>query len=352
MGSTRRVWLLVGPKAGDATQLRVLGAALAARGWTVEERRLVFHRHELATNLLLRVTLAGLRRDASDPLEAPWPELVLTAGRRNEPVARWIRRASGGRTRLVHVGRPWAAPKHFDLIVTTPQYFLDPATHGNVLRLPLPLVPAPERRPLPAGAAPFLALLVGGDSGIRVLTEAGAVALADEALALARARGLALRVTTSPRTPPAAEAALAARLAGREGVVVHGWHGAAGGENPYGTWLATAEAFLVTDESMSMIAEAVATGRPVWLAPIPAPARPWWATRRGWRWKPLTHRLAQHLAPRRLRRDTDRIVAALLEADRVRPVTDPTPPAGAAGEAGNTGAETAAEAIEARFRRA
>jgi hypothetical protein len=89
----------------------------------------------------------------------------------------------------------------------------------------------------------------------------------------------------------------------------------------------------------------------VWLAPIPAPNRPWWATRRGWRWKPLSHRLAQRLAPRRLRRDTGRIVAALLESDRARSVTDPTPPAGEAGATGNPHTEAAADAVEALFRR-
>ena len=30
----------------------------------------------------------------------PWPELVITAGRRNEPVARWIQREAGGRERV------------------------------------------------------------------------------------------------------------------------------------------------------------------------------------------------------------------------------------------------------------
>ena len=39
--------------------------------------------------------------------------------------------------RLVHVGRPWARPGTFDLVVSTPQYFLPEAS--DVLVNPLPL---------------------------------------------------------------------------------------------------------------------------------------------------------------------------------------------------------------------
>ena len=54
--------------------------------------------------------LHGIVPERSDPLEPPWPELVLTAGRRNEPVARWIRQQAGGRdkVKLVQYDRQWA----------------------------------------------------------------------------------------------------------------------------------------------------------------------------------------------------------------------------------------------------
>src|SRR5581483_6461257 len=106
------------------------------------------------------------------PLAPPWPDLVISAGRRNEPVARWIRARAGGRTRLVHLGRPWADPRRFDLVVTTPQYRV-PAL-ANVIEIEAPLHRvSPERlaeaaaRWQPAFAAlprPRIAVLVGGDS--------------------------------------------------------------------------------------------------------------------------------------------------------------------------------------------
>ena len=82
-------------------------------------------------------TLAGLEPEAAASLKAPWPTLVLSAGCENEPVARWIRQASGGRTRIVHVGRPWGPLDGYDLVVTTPQYRLP--ERPNVLQNEAPL---------------------------------------------------------------------------------------------------------------------------------------------------------------------------------------------------------------------
>ncbi|MDZ7826043.1 MAG: ELM1/GtrOC1 family putative glycosyltransferase [Gammaproteobacteria bacterium] len=106
------------------------------------------------------------------------------------------------------------------------------------------------------------------------------------------------------------------RLRNHPGVRLHAWHRDADRANPYRAWLAEGGGFVVTADSVSMIAEAVATGRPVWIASLPGPDRPWWRTRRGWRWKPLTHELAQKLAPRRFRRDRERLLQALVESGR------------------------------------
>ncbi|HED18676.1 MAG TPA: nucleoside-diphosphate sugar epimerase, partial [Gammaproteobacteria bacterium] len=168
-------WLLTGHKAGDNTQVTALADAL---GWPYTVKCFRYRPYELLTNRLLGITLAGLDQASSSELSPPWPALVITAGRRNEPVARWIRRQSGGKTRLVHVGRPWAPLDCFDLIVTTPQYFL-PDRH-NILKNSLPLhgvtnecldkaaaVWEPKLAHLPR---PYIAVLIGGDSGPFVYT--------------------------------------------------------------------------------------------------------------------------------------------------------------------------------------
>ena len=337
------VWLLQGRKAGDNAQLEAVAAALEGlRPCRVERIALDFRAHELSVNLLLGVSLLGLTPAARAHVSGPWPDLILTAGRRNEPVARWIQRANRGRTRLVHFGRPWARPDRWDLVVTTPQYFLDPDRWPNLLTLPLPPVPASATSD--DGDEGPLLLLVGGDSGSKVVDAAFGCATLTACAALADERGTRLRVTTSPRTPRAVEDALR-EAAATLGAECFPWHARAGAENPYRLWLAEASGVVVTADSISMAAEAAAGGAPLWIARLPTSDRPWWRTRRGWRWKSATHELAQVLAPMRFRRDTQRLLQALVASGHARWLEDDAGPARTAPRQGASEALQAARGI-------
>jgi hypothetical protein len=210
-----------------------------------------------------------LDRAKSDKLEPPWPDLVIAAGRRSAPIARWIRRRSGGRTRLVHIGRPWAPTGWFDLIITTPQYGM--RWRPNVLVNAAPLhAMTPERL---ASAArqweprlahlprPWTVLLIGGPSGSFRFGPPELRALTERSVAEVRESGGSLLVTTSGRTPDFVGPALEPSLVG----VPHNlflWS-RNGAENPYFGYLALADRFIVTGDSVSMMTEATATGRPV-----------------------------------------------------------------------------------------
>ena len=65
-------------------------------------------------HVLGQATLRGITADSAATLRPPWPDLVISCGVRNEPVCRWIRAQSGGHTRYVHVGRPWASLDSFE----------------------------------------------------------------------------------------------------------------------------------------------------------------------------------------------------------------------------------------------
>jgi mitochondrial fission protein ELM1 len=265
-----RTWLLMGHKAGDNAQLLALAEAL---GFPFETRRLAYRRTELVTNLLAGPNLLGVVAERSDRLEPPWPELVLTAGRRNEPVARWIREQAGGSgpaVKLVHVGRPWAPLPEFDLIVTTPQYSL-PAEAPNVLHNEAPLHRVTAGRLAAAREAwaprlahlprPYVTVVLGGPSGPYAFDREAGALLGHHAAGMARELGGSLLVTTSARTPVEAVDALEARLDGVPHELFRWGKGAA--ENPYFGFLALADRVVVTGDSMSMLVEAIATGRPV-----------------------------------------------------------------------------------------
>ncbi|HXK25573.1 MAG TPA: mitochondrial fission ELM1 family protein [Myxococcota bacterium] len=262
-----RVWLLTAYRAGDNTQVLALGEAL---GWPFEVKRFVYVRWEVLVNWPFSSTLAGVDLSRSSPLGPPWPDLVITAGRRNEPIARWIRRSADRRVRLVHVGRPWARPSRWDLVVTTPQYRVPDAP--NVLQNEAPLHRVtPERLAKEAAAwaprfaslpRPLIAVLAGGNSGPYPFDARSGWRLGRRASALARELGGSLLVTTSARTLPETVEALVAAID-----VPHFLYRWAPDdpENPYFGILANADRIIATADSVSMMAEACATGRPVHL---------------------------------------------------------------------------------------
>lgn len=312
-----RVWVLLGRKAGDNTQVLALAERL---GWPCERKHIVHRSWELLANRLLGVTLAGIDGRRSSPLVAPWPDLVISSGRRNEPVARWIQRQSGGLCRIVHVGRPWADPGCFDLLVATPQYPI--ADYPNVLMNALPM------HRLDAGALseararwdslfeglprPRTVVLLGGNSGAFVFTEAKARRLGAMVNGLARSCGGSVLVTDSARTPAGVLEAFVTEV--DVPVYAHRWGGARE-LNPYLGYLAIADQFVVTADSVSMVAEAEFTGKPVYLFSLDD-GGDWWRRAYNYRFDALMHRLAATFGPVRLRRDAEAMMRRLVAEGR------------------------------------
>ncbi len=266
-----RTWLMLGGKAGDNTQITALAEAL---GWPFETKRLAYKKTELLTNLFAGPTTKGLVQSKSDRLEPPWPELVISAGRRNEPLVRWIQAAAAKdpslpRVRLVHVGRPWALHECFDLIVTTPQYRLPKKPHILHNELPLQRVntgrlEAEAERWQPRLAhlpKPHITVLLGGHAGPYNFDRENGALLGYHANAMAEAKGGSLLVTTSARTPEAAIQAFEAQL--RAPHTLHRFTKfEPEAQNPFFAFLGMADEVIVTSDSMSMLAEAIASGKP------------------------------------------------------------------------------------------
>lgn len=338
-------WMIAPYRVGERKQVRALGSAIGERlGVELREIALDYRSWALWPHLLAQASLTGLRPRARAALRPPWPDLVLTCGVRNEPVARWLRRASGGRTRYVHIGRPWGPLDGFDLLVTTPQYRVP--VHPRVLNNDLALHDLAPQRLAAAAAewgphfatlpAPRLAVLVGGDSGPFTCGPRAARRLAGEAAAWARARDGSLLVSTSARTAGTAADALEQALAdcrdlqGR--VHYYRYRGAGAPDNPYPGMLALADAFLVTADSIGMLSELCATGKPVSLFDIggmrdDAPLPP---AQRDPRLGAAVYQLLLDYFPQRLTRDITLVHEALLAHGKARWCGAPAPTAGAA----------------------
>jgi len=263
------IWLIDAYRAGERGQVRALVDALVEiPDWSCETKVLNYRSHVFLPHLFSASSLRGIDAESAALLAPPWPDLVVSCGVRNEPVCRWIRAQSGGRTRYVHVGRPWAALETFDLVITTPQYRV-PA-RPNVLNNTLTLHSVTAQRLAQArqtwaGAFqnlphPRFAVIAGGDSGPFTFGTKSATRLAREAADLARESGGSLLVSTSSRTSESAVQAL------RDAIDVpsffYDWQ-PDDPNNPYLGILACADRLIVTGDSIAMLSEACATGKPV-----------------------------------------------------------------------------------------
>ena len=219
-------------------------------GLPVERKRVIPRAEWVLGKPRIEASIDHLDSARSDPLEPPWPDLILTIGRRPSMAALWIQEQSRGKSRIVLFGPPKRWPERFSLIVAPAQYRLTGAANVFPIRFPLMRSNAAgieaarlawsER--LGALPRPLTALLVGGQTKPYRLDARFAVELAEQARALAS--GL------PPDTP------------------LFRWAPDAT-DNPYLGLLALADRFIVTGDSISMMVEVARLGKPLAIAALP-----------------------------------------------------------------------------------
>ena len=273
VGTQPRVWLLLGERQGDNAQVLALGRALTRElGWPHETKQIYYDDKCEIPFRDRGASLIGIDLERSDRLSAPWPDIVIAIGRRAAPISRWLKEQTNGRLLNVHLGRPRMGYQYFDLIFTTPQYGLPGAPNVTKFLLPIILhddaqLEAEAKRWLPQFEGlprPWTAVFVGGPTTqLRFDRSVGADLLA-RAWMHARRTGTLL-VTTSPRTPPEVAELLAAAI--QPPHFLHLWTPKA--PNPYQAMLTLCDDFIVTNDSVSMVAEAVDMMKPLYLFEVP-----------------------------------------------------------------------------------
>lgn len=202
---------------------------------------------------------------SNEPLAPPWPRLIISIGRRSVPIALALKDVA--KAYALHIQNP-KVPKHrFDLIAAP---IHDGYTGDNVVNT-FGAVHSVTAERL-AGAAqsfaakieplplPRIAVLLGGESQAFSFPPELAATFGATLAEAARDSGGSLLVTPSRRTSPETLRAIAATIAG---VPHFTWDGS--GENPYYAFLASADAIVVTEDSVNMVTEAAGTGKPVYV---------------------------------------------------------------------------------------
>ena len=154
----------------------------------------------------------------------------------------------------------------------------DPTRGDNVMVTKAALHRVTQKKIAEAGAKweavfkkipqPRIAVLIGGTSKAHNMTQDNARMLAEQLLAIVDHRKAGLLITASRRTGEENTKYLRDALKGDN---IYFWDNT--GDNPYFGLLALADYIIVTEDSVSMTSEALATGKPVYIASLEGGAK-------------------------------------------------------------------------------
>jgi mitochondrial fission protein ELM1 len=271
MTTVPTAWAISDGAAGNERQASALAHALGMRACILRVR-LREPWNTLAPRLAFGAQWA-IRDEGGAALRPPWPDLAIGCGRRAALVTRGLRQWSAGRTFTVQILDPRIDSTHFDRVIA-PRH--DGIAGANVIQSIGALNPV-DPAWLATGHARFAALaalpvprtavLIGGSNRAQRLDDAYFDALLERLAARHADAGGSFLVSVSRRTPPATVLRLRAAFAAFAG---NFWSGAGDGENPYAGFLVWADRIVVTPDSVNMLSEACATGKPVYtFAPRP-----------------------------------------------------------------------------------
>lgn len=211
----------------------------------------------------------------AEKFSGPWPRVIVSCGRRAALAMMGLRRSFGDTTcrpLFVNIQDPQMPARHFDAVIAMAH---DKLRGDNVVVTDYALHQVTPDRLSEAGAAfadffagyphQRVAVLLGGSTNKYTLTKAGMDEVIKRLRAVLAAQPCSLLITPSRRTGAANVAALKEAFAGDARVYLYDFTG----PNPYLALLALADHIICTDDSVNMMTEAQATGKPLHLLGFP-----------------------------------------------------------------------------------
>jgi mitochondrial fission protein ELM1 len=205
----------------------------------------------------------------SDPLTHPWPDLLISCGRRSAPLALEIKKKSAGNTFCVHIQTPLFHHQRFDLIavpehdklqgsnVITTKGAIHKVTQGKIEEGICTHKDLFEHFP-----RPYSTVLLGGSTNRYKMSLSAIEDLIQKVLLIRDKTKGSVFVTPSFRTP--FREILRTKLGKEPNIFLADIEVI----NPYFAMLGMADFLFVTDDSVNMICEASYTGKPVYILPL------------------------------------------------------------------------------------
>ncbi len=188
------------------------------------------------------------------------PDVIISSGSRASAVAVCLKRHNNN-IKLINILNPRLPKHYFDLIIV-PRH--DNLVGDNILEICGSLhnikIGRQANESLKHLTKPVVAVMIGGSNDSMVLDLSHCEQLLNSLLALRRQHGVSIVVSFSRRT--SVEFKSKFLLDGKE-IIDHVYDGQ--GKNYYYDYLEIADYIMVTADSISMVSEACATGKPVFV---------------------------------------------------------------------------------------
>lgn len=312
-----RIWVMGVKRRGADLQATAVAEEL---GLPFETRTLQFNWLYWLAGKYMGASAASVERPLRErTLVPPWPDLILLAGKRAVPVALWVQKQSGGRTRLVMIGHPRVSPESLDLIYATRDYLTPQVPSVHLLPVTMsryrqtPEATDEERSWLNSLPRPHWLLMIGGKTRHWKMRPENIAGVAANLACRVDGAGGSLIVVRSARTGEAVVNAVESRLEPQKcewRVVRHDFP-------RFPVLLEDADVLFPTADSISMVSESVITGKPVGIVPV----------ERGWLgWLELGSELKLDRGARRdLRRFWNFLLDNRLAGTMEEPIASDTP---------------------------
>ena len=267
-----KLWVLTDNRPGAANQAIALAKIL---NFDFEIKKLDYNIWASIPNLL-KLGFTGLKASSKKDLKIGIPDVVISAGRRSASVAKALKK-NHPKCKIIQILKPDISLKYFDALILPEHDTININEQSEkIIRIHGALTFYPEDQQKIDSKywegkfkefnlkKPRIAILIGGAAKGCIFDLNHAKKLFEETRGIAEQLGASLLISTSRRTPPKVEAFLQDKF-GKSSISHYFYHPKSEAENPYCGYLTASDYIIVTGDSISMISEALETGKPVYL---------------------------------------------------------------------------------------
>lgn len=236
----------------------------------IEEKKIVYTKWARLPNFLRGRTLLGFDTKKSAALDTPYPDLVLSISRRTLPIARYIRKKSGNKTKIIQLmysGKTglkdielMILPEHDRKRNSPANFFYITGCAHRITPAAMTEAFAQWNRVFAELPKPWTAVIVGGSIQGKPFTLENAQALALAIKNFKQQNGGSILITTSRRTGEAAQKLIMDEL---KDIPAYTYLWGEKKENPFMGFLACADNIIVSGDTVSMCSESCGSGKPV-----------------------------------------------------------------------------------------